>query len=463
MFVLAVWVPGFACAAGGESLLDGESLSLWWTFPFIALLACLAFFPVFASDVWHRHYGKISATLAALTIFALACSIGPLAAAYELNVALMGHYVPFVIMIASLYTVSGGIRVEMNTHGTPFVNTALLTIGTILAGWIGTTGASMLLIRPLLTINAWRTRVVHLIVFFIFLVSNIGGSATPLGDPPLFLGFLNGIDFFWTFQYLIPETVMVAVPLLILFYGIDTWMIRKESEQHDHSGEPLNITITGHRNFFYLAGIIGFVLLSGTWKPYFYLPFFGLKLGLQDVVRDVGLISILLISYLTTPHSIHKANHFNWEPLLEVGKIFFAVFVTVIPVIAILHAGEKGELRGLISLVTQNGEPVNAMYFWLTGILSAFLDNAPTYLIFFHMAGGDPLELMTVLAHTLEAISLGAVFMGAMTYIGNAPNFMVKAIAEHRGIQMPSFLGFMGWSIGILIPLFLLLTFIRFV
>lgn len=449
-------------SAGGGGHLDGSVLSLWWGLPFLAVLLCLAFFPIFAGHIWHRHYGKICTFLAFCMIVPLTIHLGPREAFNEVNMLLIGHYVPFVIMISALFTISGGIRIQMNTHGTARVNTVMLAIGTVLAGWIGTTGASMLLIRPLLQVNKWRKNIVHLVVFFIFLVSNIGGSVTPLGDPPLFLGFLNGISFFWTLENLIPETLMVSIPLLGGFYFLDRWLIIREPVQYDDPNEPLNITITGKRNFFYLLGVIFFVLLSGTWKPGVSVPFFGVTLELQDVVRDLGLLSLLAISWFSTPRGVHKANLFRWEPLLEVGKIFFAIFVTVIPVIAILHAGEKGALSGIIAMVTHEGQPLNSMYFWMTGILSAFLDNAPTYLIFFHMAGGDPLDLMTVLASTLEAISLGAVFMGAMTYIGNAPNFMVKAIAEHQGVRMPSFLGYMGWSVGILVPLFLILTLIRF-
>lgn len=453
--------PSFAGGAG-SSLINGAELGLIWGLPFFALLVALALMPIFASGIWHRHYGKICTALAACLLIPLACMYGTATALYEANLAITGHYVPFVIMIGALFTVSGGIRIQMNTHGTARLNTAMLAIGTILAGWIGTTGASMLLIRPLLQINGWRKNIVHLVVFFIFLVSNIGGSATPLGDPPLFLGFLNGVSFFWTLQHLLPETVMVAVPLLIGFYFIDRWYLSREPDQNEYTNEPLNVKISGKSNFLLLGAIIGFVLLSGTWKPDFYIPFFGLQLALQDVIRDLALVCIAWVSWVTTPRGVHKANHFSWEPLLEVGKIFFAIFITVIPVIEILHAGLDGELGAIISLVSKDSQPVNYMYFWMTGLLSAFLDNAPTYLIFFHMAGGDPRELMHILTVTLEAISLGAVFMGAMTYIGNAPNFMVKAIAEQRGVRMPSFLGYMAWSCAILIPLFIILTLVVF-
>ncbi len=453
--------PAVAGSAG-NSLLNGAELGLIWGLPFFALLVCLALMPIFAHDIWHRHYGKICTALASCFLVPLGCIYGVSTALYEANLAITGHYVPFVIMIGALFTVSGGIRIQMNTHGTARLNTAMLAIGTILAGWIGTTGASMLMIRPLLQINGWRKNIVHLVVFFIFLVSNIGGSATPLGDPPLFLGFLNGVSFFWTLQHLLPETFMMAVPLLIGFYFIDRWYLSREPDQKEYTNEPLNVKISGKFNFLFLGAIISFVLLSGTWKPDFYIPFFGLQLALQDVIRDLALLGIAWISYIMTPHEVYKANHFSWEPLLEVGKIFFAIFITVIPVIEILHAGTDGTLGSLVALVSDGSQPVNYMYFWLTGILSAFLDNAPTYLIFFHMAGGDPRELMHILTVTLEAISLGAVFMGAMTYIGNAPNFMVKAIAEQRGVRMPSFLGYMVWSCAILIPMFIILTLVVF-
>jgi Na+/H+ antiporter NhaD/arsenite permease-like protein len=241
---------------------------------------------------------------------------------------------------------------------------------------------------------------------------------------------------------------------------MDTFFVKKEGVSVRHTMP--RIKIKGGLNGFLFLGVIGFVLVSGVWIPNLYIHIGGVSLEIQSVLRDVGFVILALISFLMTPHSIYQANHFSWEPFKEVAKLFFGIFMTVIPVIAILDAGLQGAMAPLISLVTHESIPQNSMYFWLSGGLSSILDNAPTYLVFFHMAGGDATSLMSSLSRTLEAISLGAVFMGAMTYIGNAPNFMVKAIAEGQHIRMPSFFGYLAWSLGILLPLFILLSWWRF-
>ncbi len=419
------------------------------------MLLSLALLPLFALHFWENHYGKVATSWSALVIVALVLMFGLSVASTEIAGTFFHHYLPFVIMIGSLYTISGGIRIEVASHATPLVNTSILAIGTLLAGWIGTTGASMLLIRPLLHINRDRKSRVHHMIFFIFLVANIGGALTPLGDPPLFIGFLNGVSFFWTLENLAFEMVMISVPLLFIFYGMDSYFVRKEGLTF-HRSRP-KIRVKGKLNGLLFLGVIGLVLLSGLWKPNL-----GLSFEIQNVVRDLGLILLACVSFFFTPYAIHKANHFSWEPLREVAKLFFGIFMTVIPVLAILDAGLNGALAPLVGLVSHNGVPQNGMYFWLSGGLSSILDNAPTYLVFFHMAGGDASQLMTTFAKTLEAISLGAVFMGAMTYIGNAPNFMVKAIAEGQKVPMPSFFGYILWSGGILLPLFIILSLIRY-
>jgi Na+/H+ antiporter NhaD/arsenite permease-like protein len=336
----------------------------------------------------------------------------------------------------------------------------LLGVGTFLAGWIGTTGAAMLLVRPLLHINEHRQMRVHHMIFFIFLIANIGGGLTPLGDPPLFLGFLNGVDFFWPLENLAFDIIFLTLPLLLIFYGIDSYFSWKEG-YHERQ-KRVSISLKGTFNGLLFLGVIGLVLMSGVLQSDIHISFGIVSVELFDLIRDGGLILLAIVSFVFTPSDIHKENHFSWEPLKEVAKLFFGIFITVIPVIAILTAGSRGALAPLISLVEVNGVPNNMMYFWLTGGLSSFLDNAPTYLVFFYMAGGDANALMTTLTHTLEAISLGAVFLGAMTYIGNAPNFMVKAIAESRKVDMPSFFGYMAWSLIILLPLFVLLSLWRF-
>ncbi len=458
LLALILLLPSPALAGGGG--LTGNTLSLWWALPFGGMLASLALAPLFAIHFWEAHYGKVALGWSLLTIASLIGVFGISLATTAILGTFFHHYLPFVIMIGVLYTIAGGIRIEVQSHATPLINTALLAVGTFFAGWIGTTGASILLIRPLLHINRDRKMRVHHMIFFIFLVANIGGALTPLGDPPLFIGFLNGVSFFWPFEYLILSMIAVALPLLLIFYGIDSYFVRKEG-LFPQNAWP-RIKIQGEKNGLLFLGVIGLVLLSGLWKSDFTLHVGGVSLEAQNVIRDVGLVLLAMVSWFFTPPAIHKENHFSWEPLKEVTKLFFGIFMTVIPVIAILDAGLDGAMAPLISLVDINGYPQNTMYFWLSGGLSSILDNAPTYLVFFHMAGGDSTLLMSSLARTLEAISLGAVFMGAMTYIGNAPNFIVKAIAESQKIPMPSFFGYMAWSLGILLPLFILLSWWRF-
>lgn len=448
-----------ALFAEGESL-PGSTLSLWWAFPFVGMLLSIALMPLFLAHFWEAHYGKISCVWASITFLGLITTFGFLTTKYEVFGTFLHHYLPFMIMIGSLYTIAGGIQIEVQSHATPLVNTALLALGTILAGWIGTTGAAMLLLRPLLHINLERQHRTHHMIFFIFLVGNIGGALTPLGDPPLFLGYLNGVNFFWPIEHLALQMIVISLFLLAIFYAMDNYFVKKEGLIFRHL--PPRINIKGRLNGLLFLGVIGLVLISGIWNPAIKFQVGGVVLELQNVVRDGGLIILAIISWFFTPQAIHKANHFSWGPLKEVAKLFFGIFMTVIPVIAILDAGLQGAMAPLISLVDVDDHPRNAMYFWLSGGLSSFLDNAPTYLVFFHMAGGDASLLMTSLARTLEAISLGSVFMGAMTYIGNAPNFMVKAIAENHGIRMPSFFGYMLWSLIILLPLFFLLAWWRF-
>ncbi|MBY0292637.1 MAG: sodium:proton antiporter [Alphaproteobacteria bacterium] len=455
---LILFLPTPLLATGGA--LPGHTLSLGWTLPFIGMLFSLALMPLFAIHFWEDHYGKIALGWSLLTIISLISVFGPFLSQTVILETFFHHYLPFVIMIGALYTIAGGIRIEVESHATPLMNTSLLAIGTFLAGWIGTTGASMLLIRPLLHMNRDRQSRVHHIIFFIFLVANIGGALTPLGDPPLFIGFLNGVSFFWPIENLIVGMIAVTLPLLLFFYGLDTFFVRREGGVLKNL-RP-HIRINGALNSLLFLGVIGLVLASGIWKPGIDIHIGGVSLEVQNIGRDGGLVFLALISFFFTPSLIHKANHFSWEPLKEVIKLFFGIFMTVIPVIAILDAGLQGAMAPLISLVDVQGVPQNVMYFWLSGGLSSFLDNAPTYLVFFHMAGGDAGVLMSSLGRTLEAISLGAVFMGAMTYIGNAPNFMVKAIAESQKIQMPSFFGYMLWSFGILLPFFILLSWWRF-
>jgi Na+/H+ antiporter NhaD/arsenite permease-like protein len=461
------------CALGAMPVLaraaqlDGASLSVWWGLPFAGVLLSIALFPLLAPHVWHRHYGKIAAGWAMLFLAGFAIAFGPHTAFGVFVHALLEEYLPFVLLLTALYTVAGGICVRGDLHGTPAFNSALLGLGVLLASVMGTTGAAMLLIRPLLRANARRKHVAHVVVFFIFLVANAGGSLSPLGDPPLFLGFLNGVSFFWTTVHLFLPMLLVCTLLLALFFLLDTYFYRRghESERPFLYPEPGHdaITIEGKLNFALLALIVVLVLMSGLWKPGIAYDVAGTEVELQNLVRDLALIGVTFLSLAFTPRSARAGNAFDWAPIQEVAKLFAAIFITIAPVIVILRAGADGAFAPIVHLVTgADGRPVNAMYFWATGLLSSFLDNAPTYLVFFNLAGGDPQALMQQGAVTLAAISAGAVFMGANSYIGNAPNFMVKAIAEANGVRMPGFFAYLGWSFTVLVPVFLLVTWVFF-
>lgn len=458
---LLLVLPGLATAAE----VDGRALSVLWGVPFAGVLLSIAILPLWAPTVWHHHFGKITTAWALAFLVPFALVFGVPAAASSLVHSLVAEYMPFVILLTALFTVAGGIYIRGNLHGSPGLNTALLAIGAVLASFMGTTGASMLLIRPLIRANDNRRHVAHVVVFFIFIVSNAGGSLTPLGDPPLFLGFLKGVDFFWTVRHIFPETLFLVGSLLGVFFVLDSWYYHRREEllPKDPTPDTPTLGFDGKANFLLLGAVVGLVLLSGFWKSPVTWNIAGTQVSLPGLVRDAGLILITIISLRTTPAQVHADNQFGWGPMQEVAKLFAGIFLTIIPVIAMLKAGVDGPFGAIVAAVTRpDGSPDPAMYFWAAGALSSFLDNAPTYLVFFNTAGGDPAVLMTTLAPTLAAISAGAVFMGANTYIGNAPNMMVKAIAEDRGVRMPSFFGYMLWSGGILVPLFILMTFIWF-
>ncbi|HEV8553809.1 MAG TPA: sodium:proton antiporter [Casimicrobiaceae bacterium] len=452
--------------SGSAAEFNGAQLGIAWSVPFLGILLSIALCPLLVPSFWHHHFGKVSAgwALAFLVPFVLQYGLGE--AVHQTAHTLLLEYIPFILVLFALYTVAGGIRVLGSLHGSPGVNTILLALGTVLASWMGTTGAAMLMIQPVIRANDNRKHKVHVIVFFIILVANAGGALTPLGDPPLFLGFLKGVDFFWTTTHLLTPTLVVCGLLLIEFYALDYYYYHHRGEERQPILDPTPdrpIRVEGAINLLLLGAIIGAVLLSGFWRPEIKWTLLGSEIELQNVMRDVLIVAIALLSLKITPKSTRHGNHFTWGPIVEVAKLFVGIFLTIIPVIAMLRSGMKGVLGPIVRLVTDdNGQPINGMYFWLSGGLSSFLDNAPTYLVFFNMAGGDPDLLMGTLATTLTAISAGSVYMGAMTYIGNAPNFMVKAIAEHRNIKMPSFFGYMGWSSVLLLPTFVVVTLLFF-
>jgi len=441
--------------------LDGKGLSWPWALPFAGLLLSIATGPLLFAKIWHAHYGKIAAGWAMLALAPLAIGFGPSAAFESFVHAMLAEYLSFIVLLFTLYTVAGGILVTGQIRATPINNTVMLAFGTSIASIVGTTGAAMILIRPLLRAIEQRRNRVHVVVFFIILVGNVGGALTPLGDPPLFVGFLRGVDFFWTAQNLWLQTAIVAVAVLAAFFVLDEILWREEKDAGHQFHAPSRIRVRGKINFLLIVAIIVCILLPAFWRPGVAFHVFGTEVALQNVLRDVELIGIALLSLWLTPNEHRESNGFTWEPIREVAVLFAGIFTAIIPVLAMLQAGREGQFAFLLSAVTANdGQPHEAAYFWLTGILSAFLDNAPTYLVFFELAGGDSAQLMGPLAGTLAAISMGAVYMGALTYIGNAPNFMIYAIAEERGVKMPSFFAYFFWASLVLVPLFLLLTFL---
>jgi len=416
----------------------GLSLPLWSVLPFAGLLLAIALFPLVSPSIWVRHYGKVCLAFGLpVAGYFLLYDPGTL-----LHTAL--EYVSFLVLLASLFTISGGILLRGTLRGSAGVNCAILAVGAVLANLFGTTGASMLLIRPLLRANAHRKRKAHVVLFFIFVVANIGGALTPIGDPPLFLGYLRGVPFFWTLRAMGLLWGVACALVIGIFYLVDRRALALEAVANDGPGTGSAAAGAGG----------GRVPLSIEGKVN--LPLLGVVIGavfLPTPFRETAMAAAAAVSAWKTPAKVRDENEFTWHPIEEVAILFAGIFATMIPALLLLKV--RGAELGVVS---------PAQFFWVTGALSTFLDNAPTYLTFFSLAQGvgGTQTVAGVSAPLLQAISAGAVFMGANSYIGNAPNFMVKAIAEEAGIRMPSFLGYMAWSCGILLPIFALLTFIFF-
>lgn len=444
----------------------GELLPLYSCIPFACMLLSIALLPLVAGTFWHHHFGKISAFWAASLAIPFVI-IYKNAAVYEILHIILADYVPFIILLWALFTISGGILLKGSLRGSPLVNTIIILIGTLLASWMGTTGAAMLMIRPFLRANAHRKNKTFMVVFFIFLVANVGGALTPLGDPPLFLGFLHGVSFFWTFKIL-PHMVFTTIILIVMYFFLDNYFYKKEGgTPPPDDGEKIPLRLVGTYNFLFLGGVVGAVLMSGV-LDLGEVTTLGIHRAVQDWLRDGLLVMFGLASLWATPRTLREENEFSWFPIMEVAYLFIGIFVTMIPCLLLLKAGSQGSFAFLIEAVQ---EPWH--YFWVTGLLSAFLDNAPTYLTFFNTALGSfyagmtegqsvPL-LMTEKAIYLKAVSTGAVFFGACSYIGNAPNFMVRSIAQEAGVDMPSFFGYIiKYSLVFLIPTFVVVTVIFF-
>lgn len=437
----------------------GNALGIWLVLPFAGLLLAIAILPL-AAGHWferNRNRGLVAGLFGLPVVLYLALFHGR--PGMEQVLVTFEEYVSFIILLAALFTVAGGIYVTGHLLGTPLTNLAFLLTGAVLANFIGTTGASMVLIRPLLRANAERRHKRHVIIFAIFLMSNIGGLLTPLGDPPLFLGFLRGVDFFWTLR-LFPQWAMTVALVSAVFLVVEIRAHRKEGAEvlRREIAEYVPVGVAGKMNLLFLLGIIVAVLASGPLGEageVIHFPF----------LREAVMVLMMLLSLYVAPRGPRKANHFTWHPIIEVAVIFAGIFAAMIPALAILEA-RGGEL----------GLDRPWQFFWVTGILSSFLDNAPTYLTFTSTAQGvlgieqlsglmgeQPLAALGASPGLfLAAISCGAVFMGANSYIGNAPNFMMKSIAEESGLRMPSFFGYMAYSGMVLVPIFFLVTLVFF-
>ena len=460
--ILSMGLP--VSAAGAEPAGHAAGLTFWLCLPFAALLACIAAFPVVKPHWWEKHQPIVVAlcALAFLIPFAALSGIG--SAAEIVLECIVNDYLTFIVLLFCLFCVAGNITLEGDLAGSPRVNVALLLFGTLLSSVVGTTGASMLMVRPMIKMNSWRRRKRHVMVFFIFLVSNIGGCLTPIGDPPLLMGFTRGVPFFWSLR-LFPIMVFNTVVLLIVFYFLDKRAYRADiisGCKPDISKPGTTVSIRGLHNLIFLGMIVAAVILSGTLPN---LPIFqdasGHVLGIHifghvtltvPAIIEVAIILVAaLLSFKTTDISIRQSNHFTWSAIQEVAVLFIGIFITMQPALMLLK--EYGASLGL---------ETPFQMFWVTGALSSFLDNTPTYLVFLTtacsmgFAEGVATSLGIIPVEMLTAISCGAVFMGANSYIGNAPNFMVKAISDENGVNMPSFFGYLLWSLGFLIPVFLL-------
>jgi Na+/H+ antiporter NhaD/arsenite permease-like protein len=447
--------------------LDGARLSPLWALPFLGIILSIAILPKVTPVFWGMHYGKIALCWSLIVLVGVGISQGFTVPIHSILSVTFDQFLPFIFLLLALFTITGGIKLHGEHDGTPQVNLIILIIGAILASWLGTTGAAVLLIRPLISANSWRQFRVHTVIFFIFIVGNISGSLTPIGNPPLLMGFISKVPFFWPLNKLLGPTLFTTGILLFIYFLMDLYFYRKEPNKPDIRGKS-NLSIEGGWNFLLLLAVVPAVIVSGLDLGLSF-DIYGVPLPMGELIEIVALLLIAFISMKITKVHTRRSNNFTWHPIIEVGKLFAGIFICMAPLIAMLCAGSDGPMKFIIlSLSHADGSPINGMYYWLSGGLSAFLDSAPAYLIIFNTAaapdagaGVAPHLFMTqTMPLTLMAITAGASFMGAITYIGNAPNMMVKAIAEENGIKMPSFFSYMVWSVLILVPLFLLVQFL---
>lgn len=445
-----------------ESL--GSTLSFAYCIPFAGMLLSIAICPLVNGAWWEKFKGAAVLFWSLLFLVPFAIGNGAGTALNHFLEVILGDYISFIVLLFGLFCVAGNIRIRGTLTGTPKINVLLLLIGTLLSSWVGTTGASMLLIRPVIRANSWRKRKVHTMVFFIFLVSNIGGCLTPVGDPPLLMGFMHGVPFTWSF-HLLPVFLLNVVLLLALYFIIDSRAYKKDladGAKPKASEKTEKIGLEGAHNLIFLLCIVGAVILSGSLANINAFFGNGIKIEGEVTLTFATMIEMAIIllsaflSFKTTKKEVRTANNFSWGAIQEVAVLFIGIFITMIPALLILSA------RGSELGITKNWQ-----MFWATGALSSFLDNTPTYLVFFETAvslhaTNEAIGSVMIPQTMLMAISCGAVFMGANTYIGNAPNFMIKSIAEENNIKMPSFFGYLFWSVCCLIPVFLIDTLIFF-
>lgn len=440
-------------------------MSVLFCIPFVGMLLSIALFPMIKPHWWEKNVKYVVLFWSLLFLIPFCLTFGLYSMAEELMHVVFEEYLTFIVLLFGLFCVTGNIGIKSEFTGSPRSNLIMLLIGTLLSSWIGTTGASMLMIRPLIASNGWRKHKTHTFVFFIFLVANIGGCLTPIGDPPLFMGFLRGVPFFWSLR-IWPVLLINTAILLGIYMVIERKAYKKEIvsdlKQPTATKESRKIQIEGGHNFIFIGCIVAAIILGGALSSV--APFSdgiyvigSVELKYSEVLEVAIILIATLFSFLTTSGAVRRHNEFSFEPIEEIAVLFIGIFITMVPALELLGSSGSG------SALTHPGQ-----FFWLTGGLSGFLDNTPTYLVFLTASGltelvaSHMINASAVEIGILEAISCGAVFMGALTYIGNAPNFMVKSIAEKNGIKMPSFFGYIKWAVLILVPVFLIDTIIFF-
>lgn len=466
--LLLAWAPAWAADRGGAlagpaaSHMAGNIASpvpdLPWGLPFLGLLLSIAVVPALAPRFWIRRMGLVSLAWSLALLLPRAAEAGIGVAASEAWHALLIEYLPFATLLLALYTAGGGVHLQGGPAGTPTGNTAMLTLGVALGLVVGTTAAAVVVIQPLLHANAHRRRRMHLVLFLVVLVANAAGALTPLGNPPLYVGLLRGVPFFWPATHLLPHFMLLTAVLLAVFWVLD----RRLAASEPPAPRRGRLRLRGWSNVGLILVAAVAVLAQGFVHPG-EVTLLGQRVGIERLAAIGVFIAVTEVSLHATPRAIRQANDFVWHPMAEVASLFAGIFVTIGPVAAMLHAGMDGPLAPLLRLTLDgSGRPIPLLYFWLSGLLSAFLDNAPTYLVFFDLAGIQPQALTGAQGLALQAISAGATFFGGLTYIGNAPNMMLRAIAAHRGVRMPGFIGFMLLSSTLLLPVFVLLSVVFF-